>query len=60
MLMLSWALTFFVLAIVAGLLGFFALAGLAAEIAKILLFAFLVLLLISVFSGAVRGRAPPA
>ena len=58
--MLSWALTFFVLAIVAGLLGFFALAGLAAEIAKILLFAFLVLLLISVFSGAVRGRAPPA
>ena len=57
--MLSWALTFFILAIVAGLLGFFALAGLAAEIAKILLFAFLVLLLISVFSGAVRGRAPP-
>ncbi len=57
--MLNWALTFFVLAIVAGLLGFFALAGLAAEIAKILLFAFLVLLLISVFSGALRGRAPP-
>jgi uncharacterized membrane protein YtjA (UPF0391 family) len=57
--MLSWALTFFILAIVAGLLGFFALAGLAAEIAKILLFAFLVLLLISIFSGAVRGRAPP-
>ena len=57
--MLSWALTFFILAIVAGLLGFFALAGLAAEIAKILLFAVLVLLLISVFSGAVRGRAPP-
>jgi uncharacterized membrane protein YtjA (UPF0391 family) len=57
--MLNWALTFFVMAIVAGLLGFFALAGLAAEIAKILLFAFLVLLLISVFSGAVRGRAPP-
>jgi uncharacterized membrane protein YtjA (UPF0391 family) len=57
--MLSWALTFFILALVAGLLGFFALAGLAAEIAKILLFAFLVLLLISVFSGAVRGRAPP-
>jgi len=57
--MLGWALTFFILALLAGLLGFFALAGLAAEIAKILLFAFLVLLLISVFSGAVRGRAPP-
>ncbi|HKD20688.1 MAG TPA: DUF1328 domain-containing protein [Rhizomicrobium sp.] len=57
--MLGWALTFFILAVVAGLLGFFALAGLAAEIAKILLFAFLVLLLISVLSNAMRGRAPP-
>jgi uncharacterized membrane protein YtjA (UPF0391 family) len=57
--MLGWALTFFILAVVAGLLGFFALAGLAAEIAKILLFAFLVLLLISAISGAMRGRAPP-
>jgi uncharacterized membrane protein YtjA (UPF0391 family) len=57
--MIGWALTFFILALVAGLLGFFALAGIAAEIAKILLFAFLVLLLISVLSGALRGRAPP-
>jgi uncharacterized membrane protein YtjA (UPF0391 family) len=57
--MLGWALTFFILAIVAGLLGFFALAGLAAEIAKILLFVFLVLLLISAISGGIRGRAPP-
>ena len=57
--MLSWALTFFILAIVAGLLGFFALAGLAAEIAKILLFAFLVLVVISFLGGSLRGRAPP-
>jgi uncharacterized membrane protein YtjA (UPF0391 family) len=57
--MLGWALTFFILAIVAGLLSFFALAGLAAEIARILLFVFLVILLISLVSGAVRGRAPP-
>ena len=34
--MLGWALVFLVLAIVAGALGFFALAGLAASIAKIL------------------------
>jgi len=58
--MLGWALTFFILAVIAGLLGFFALAGLAAEIAKILLFAFLVLVVISVLGGAMRGRAPPA
>ena len=52
--MLNWALTFFVLAIVAGLLGFFALAGLAAEIAKILLFAFLQ------FAATVRQPLDPA
>ena len=52
--MLGWALTFLVLAIVAGLLGFFALAGLAATIAKVLLFVFLILLLISFFSAGLR------
>ncbi len=57
--MLNWALTFFVLALVAAFLGFFALAGLAAEIAKLLLIAFVVLLLISMLSGALRGRTPP-
>lgn len=57
--MLGWALTFFVLALVAAFLGFFALAGLAAEIAKLLLLAFVVLLLISMLSGALRGRTPP-
>ena len=58
-LMLSWALTFFILALIAGFLGFFGLAGLAAEIAKILLVAFVVLFIVSALSGAVRGRAPP-
>ena len=57
--MLNWALTFFVLALVAAFLNFFALAGLAAEIAKLLLLAFVVLLLISMLSGALRGRTPP-
>jgi uncharacterized membrane protein YtjA (UPF0391 family) len=57
--MLSWALTFLILALIAGFLGFFGLAGLAAGIAKILLFAFLILFLISALSGALRGRAPP-
>jgi uncharacterized membrane protein YtjA (UPF0391 family) len=57
--MLGWALTFFVLALVAAFLGFFAMAGLAAEIAKLLLLAFVVLLAISLLTGALRGRAPP-
>jgi uncharacterized membrane protein YtjA (UPF0391 family) len=57
--MLGWALSFFVLALIAAFLGFFALAGLAAGIAKILLLAFVLLLVISLLSGAVRGRPPP-
>lgn len=57
--MLGWVLTFFILALIAGLLGFFTLAGLAAEIAKILPVAFVVLLVISLLSNAMRGRAPP-
>jgi uncharacterized membrane protein YtjA (UPF0391 family) len=58
--MLGWALTFLILALVAGLLGFFALAGLAATIAKLLLLIFVVLLIVSAFSGALRGRPPAA
>lgn len=57
--MLGWALTFFVLALIAAFLGFFAMAGLAAEIAKLLLLAFVVLLAISLITGSLRGRAPP-
>ena len=57
--MLGWALTFFVLALIAAFLGFFAMAGLAAEIAKLLLIAFVVLLVISLITGSLRGRAPP-
>jgi uncharacterized membrane protein YtjA (UPF0391 family) len=56
--MLGWALTFLILALVAGYMGFFGLAGLAASIAKLLLIVFLVLLIVSAFSGALRGRPP--
>jgi len=57
--MLRWVLSFFVLALIAAFLGFYAMAGLAAEIAKLLLLVFVVLLVISLFSGSLRGRAPP-
>jgi uncharacterized membrane protein YtjA (UPF0391 family) len=45
--MLSWTVTFLVLALIAGLLGFGLVAGMAYGIAKILFFVFLVLLVIS-------------
>jgi len=57
--MLRWALIFFVLAIVAAALGFGGIAGAAAGIAQLLFFVFLVLLLVSVLIGALRGRSPP-
>ena len=50
--MLSYALIFLVLALVAGGLGFGLIAGVSIEIARILFFVFLVLLVISL----VRGR----
>jgi uncharacterized membrane protein YtjA (UPF0391 family) len=56
--MLGWALTFLILALVAGYMGFFGLAGLAATIAKLLLIVFVILLIVSAFSGALRGRPP--
>ena len=57
--MLGWALAFLILALVAVYMGFFALAGLAATIAKLLLVVFVVLLIVSAFSGALRGNPPP-
>ena len=56
--MLGWAFAFFVLALVAAYMGFYALMGLAAVIAKLLLLIFLVLLVVSAFSGALQGRPP--
>ena len=45
--MLSWALTFLVIALIAGLLGFTGIYVAAAGIAKILFFVFLVLFVVS-------------
>ena len=56
--MLGWSLTFLILVLVAGYVGFFGLIGLAATIAKLLLIVFVALLIVSAFSGALRGRPP--
>jgi len=54
---LYWAAIFFVLALVAGLLGFGGIAGAATLVAEILFFVFLVALVISLAMGLSR-RTP--
>lgn len=54
--MLSWVVTFLVIALVAGVLGFGGIAGASMEIAKIIFFVALVLFLISAVVGLARGR----
>lgn len=55
--MLYYTLVFLVVAIVAGLLGFGAIAFAAAGIAKILFFVFLVLFLVSAITHLGRGHS---
>jgi uncharacterized membrane protein YtjA (UPF0391 family) len=52
--MLSWAITFLVVALIAGVLGFGVIAGTAAEIAKVLFFLFVILFIVSLIFGRVR------
>ena len=52
--MLRLAVTFFIIAIIAAVLGFTNIAGSAVEIAKILFFIFLVLAVVSFIFG--RGK----
>jgi len=56
--MLGWALTFLVIALIAGALGFTGIYLAAAGIAKILFFIFVVLFLVSLVMHMVRGRGP--
>jgi uncharacterized membrane protein YtjA (UPF0391 family) len=53
--MLSWAITFLVVALIAGLMGFGLVGGMAYSAAKICFFVFLVLFVISLLAGR---RAP--
>jgi uncharacterized membrane protein YtjA (UPF0391 family) len=57
--MLSWALAFLVLALIAALFGFTTVAGTAVGAAKILFFVFLVLLIVSLILGGVRRTPIP-
>jgi uncharacterized membrane protein YtjA (UPF0391 family) len=54
--MLSWALTFFIVAIIAAVFGFGGISTSAAGIAQVLFFVFVIVFLVSLVMGLARGR----
>ncbi len=56
--MLYWIITFFVLAVIASVLGFGALAGTSMAIAKFLAYVFIILFLASLIYKLITGRNP--
>ncbi|HET7038661.1 MAG TPA: DUF1328 domain-containing protein [Gemmatimonadales bacterium] len=56
--MLSWALVFLVIAIIAALFGFGGIATASAGIAKILFFVFVIGFLVALIAGLAAGRRP--
>jgi uncharacterized membrane protein YtjA (UPF0391 family) len=56
--MLSWILTFLLLAIIAGALGFTGIAGTSIAIAQTLFYIFLVLFVVSLIVHIARGGNP--
>jgi uncharacterized membrane protein YtjA (UPF0391 family) len=55
--MLGWVVTFLIVALIAGILGFGGIAGASIEIAKIIFFIAVVLFLVSAVVGLARGRS---
>jgi uncharacterized membrane protein YtjA (UPF0391 family) len=55
--MLTWALIFLVVALIAGVLGFTSIAGASIAVAKLLFLIFLVLFVVSLIMHLVRGRS---
>lgn len=53
--MLYWAAIFFVVAIIAAAFGFGGIAAGAAGIAKVLFFIFVILFIVSLLAGLLRG-----
>jgi uncharacterized membrane protein YtjA (UPF0391 family) len=55
--MLSWVVTFLVVALIAGILGFGGIAGVSIEIAKAIFFIAVILFIVSAVVGIARGRS---
>jgi uncharacterized membrane protein YtjA (UPF0391 family) len=56
--MLDWVVTFFVLALIAGILGFSGIEVMSLDIARTLFYIFLVLFAISLLMRLLGGRPP--
>ncbi|MEH2483067.1 uncharacterized membrane protein YtjA (UPF0391 family) [Nitrobacteraceae bacterium AZCC 2146] len=54
--MFGWVVTFLIVALIAGVLGFGGVAGTSVEIAKAIFFIAVILFVISAVVGLVRGR----
>ncbi|GMG84250.1 hypothetical protein LNKW23_34650 [Paralimibaculum aggregatum] len=57
--MLGWALTFFIIAIIAAVFGFGGIAAASAGIAQIIFIIFAALFVVALLANALRGRRPP-
>ncbi|HVL36680.1 MAG TPA: DUF1328 family protein [Burkholderiales bacterium] len=58
--MLSWAIAFLIIAIIAAVFGWGGIAAGAAGIAQVLFWLFLIAFVISLVMGLMRGRGPGA
>jgi uncharacterized membrane protein YtjA (UPF0391 family) len=58
--MLGWAITFLIIAIIAGVLGFGGIASASVGIAQVLFFVFLVVFALTLLIHLLRGRTPPS
>jgi uncharacterized membrane protein YtjA (UPF0391 family) len=54
--MIGWAITFLIVALIAAVLGFGGIAGTAMSIAQMIFYVAIVLFVISAIVGLVRGR----
>jgi uncharacterized membrane protein YtjA (UPF0391 family) len=54
--MLGWVVTFLIIALIAGVLGFGGIAGASIEIAKAIFFIAVILFIVSAVVGLTRGR----
>ena len=58
--MIGWAITFLVVALIAGVLGFGGVAAVSVDIARMIFWVFIVLFAIALIYGLITGRRPPA
>jgi uncharacterized membrane protein YtjA (UPF0391 family) len=57
--MIAWAVTFLIIALIAGVLGFGGVAIVSVEIAKVIFFVAIALFVIAALVGFMRGRSTP-